>query len=131
MPNRLKITHGLTGPVFEGKATEEVKRFLIDAEQTLANAGMRFVLDVTAARFKTRTPVYETRVQVRALNTNRLEVWDQGIVYGPWLEGTGSRNAISRFKGYRMFRIAKNRLDTERSTLLREPIQRLMRGLNG
>jgi len=121
----------MTGPLFEGKATPEIQRFLIDAQQTLANKGMEFVLEVTGARFKTRTPVYETRVQVRALNTNRLEVWDQGIVYGPWLEGTGSRNAISRFKGYRMFRIAKNKLETERNSILRDPIQRLMRNLNG
>lgn len=130
MPNRIKIDHKLTGPVFEGKATPLIQQFLVDASQTLAEKGVEFVLDVTHARFKTRTPVYETRVSVRPLSTNRLEVWDQGIIYGPWLEGTGSRNAISRFKGYRMFRKAKNRLDTERREILREPIQRLIRRLN-
>ena len=29
---------------------------------------------------------------------------DGGVVYGPWLEGIGSRNATTRFKGYQMFR---------------------------
>lgn len=33
-----------------------------------------------------------------------LVIYDRGVVYGPWLEGTGSRNATSRFKGYRTFR---------------------------
>ena len=29
---------------------------------------------------------------------------DGGVVYGPWLEGTGSRNQTTRFKGYASFR---------------------------
>lgn len=134
MPNGFTVRTKLEtkGPLFEGGgATPLIQAFLLDAEQTLAAKGVEFVLDVTKARFKTRTPVYETRVAVRPLTTNRLEVWDQGIVYGPWLEGTGSRNAVSRFKGYRMFRIAKNRLESERSELLREPIRKMMRKLNG
>jgi hypothetical protein len=28
------------------------------------------------------------------------------VIYGPWLEGTGSRNATTRFKGYASFRRA-------------------------
>lgn len=131
MPNQIKIRHGLTGPIFEGKATPEIRRFLRDCERALADAGVEYVLNVTKARFKTRTPFYETQVKVRPLQTNRLQVSDGGIVYGPWLEGTGSRNAISRFKGYRMFRIAKQRLNTDRQQILRDPIRRLMEGLNG
>jgi len=29
---------------------------------------------------------------------------DGGVVYGPWLEGVGSRNQTTRFKGYASFR---------------------------
>ena len=29
---------------------------------------------------------------------------DGNVVYGPWLEGNGSRNATTRFKGYASFR---------------------------
>ena len=31
--------------------------------------------------------------------------------YGPWLEGTGSRNETTRFKGYHSFRLAAQQLD--------------------
>ncbi len=31
-------------------------------------------------------------------------IGDGGVVYGPWLEGTSSRNQSSRFKGYASFR---------------------------
>jgi hypothetical protein len=29
---------------------------------------------------------------------------DHGVIYGPWLEGTSSRNQSTRFKGYQTFR---------------------------
>ena len=29
---------------------------------------------------------------------------DGGVIYGPWLEGTSSRNQTTRFKGYSSFR---------------------------
>lgn len=36
-----------------------------------------------------------------------LVVTDQGAVYGPWLEGTGSRNyPVTKFRGYASFRRA-------------------------
>ncbi|MGV9803926.1 hypothetical protein ACWDTP_38425, partial [Mycobacterium sp. NPDC003449] len=40
------------------------------------------------------------------------EVNDGGVVYGPWLEGTGSRNApVTRFRGYATFRRVKAMID--------------------
>lgn len=46
-------------------------------------------------------------------------VHDRGVVYGPWLEGTGSRNATTRFKGYRTFRTVfqQTEADVESLTL--------------
>lgn len=34
----------------------------------------------------------------------RAVISDGGVVYGPWLEGVGSRNQSTRFKGYFSFR---------------------------
>jgi hypothetical protein len=35
-------------------------------------------------------------------------------VYGPWLEGTGSRNSpVTRFKGYRTFRLVAQRMNAQ------------------
>ena len=44
-------------------------------------------------------------------------VHDNNVVYGPWLEGVSSRNDRTRFKGYRMFRNA------------RQTVQRIARGV--
>lgn len=45
------------------------------------------------------TGYYES--QVHAENTT---ITDGGVIYGPWLEGVGSRNRTTRFKGYFTFR---------------------------
>ena len=36
---------------------------------------------------------------------------DGGVIYGPWLEGTSSRNMTTRFKGYASFRKVAKWLD--------------------
>src|SRR3546814_20243239 len=55
------------------------------------------------------------RSNVRITNVSGSpEVWDGGMAgprYGPWLEGVGSRNNTTRFKGYHAFRKAADALD--------------------
>ena len=58
-------------------------------------------------------------------------IWDSGVVYGPWLEGVGSRNETSRFKGYRMFRKANNALRIAAPRLLQKHVKRAVRALGG
>jgi hypothetical protein len=57
------------------------------------------------------TPIYETTIQVdRSVPDFRVHDGDR-MVYGPWLEGTGSRNATTRFKGYWSFRRAVQQVE--------------------
>lgn len=51
------------------------------------------------------TPYYETQIMIQD-RVDTFVVHDRGIVYGPWLEGTSSRNRTTRFKGYASFRRA-------------------------
>lgn len=70
------------------------------ASQALSN--VQFNLDTSIQH---PTPYYETQVRLDRVGTDMV-VHDRGIVYGPWLEGTSSRNARSSFKGYHAFRRA-------------------------
>jgi hypothetical protein len=56
--------------------------------------------------------VYTMPVEVADPVTDTL-VTTELAMYGPWLEGTGSRNETTRFKGYHGFREAGLALDTE------------------
>lgn len=62
--------------------------------------------------------------------TGRID--DGGVVYGPWLEGTGSRNASTRFKGYRSFRRTAQWLNkTRKPTVIQKWITRAVQEMNG
>ena len=56
-------------------------------------------------------------------------IHDSNVVYGPWLEGVGSRNDTTRFKGYAIFRNVKQGLIKKGRDFLarrvREMLQRL------
>lgn len=60
----------------------------------------------------------------------RIFVAGPGAIYGPWLEGTGSRNQTTRFKGYSSFRKTAQWLDKEKGGVLRAHVGRLVKGLN-
>lgn len=49
---------------------------------------------------------------------------DSGVVYGPWLEGIGSRNATTRFKGYAMFRRTSEWLNEQAPKVVQQQITR-------
>jgi hypothetical protein len=51
-------------------------------------------------------------------------VHDSNAIYGPWLEGTGSRNQTTRFKGYAMFRRTTQQLERESSGILQKRVQK-------
>ena len=50
------------------------------------------------------TGKYRSKIKTDRVSEERWDITDQGYYYGPWLEGTGSRNETTRFKGYGTFR---------------------------
>lgn len=51
------------------------------------------------ASLRTQTPYYVPNI-TRTRRAAAEVVTDRGVVYGPWLEGVGSRNRTTPFKGY-------------------------------
>lgn len=68
---------------------------------------------------------YRRSVNGRMLGSLHGEVHDSRVVYGPWLEGTTSRNQSTRFKGYAMFRQAYQDLQRLKVALLQKRLRRL------
>ena len=71
----------------------------------------------------------------RNLNTMvsglRGTITDGGVIYGPWLEGVGSRNATTRFKGYASFRRVGQWMESQRRRVTEFHVNKLVRELNG
>ena len=55
---------------------------------------------------------------------------DGNVIYGPWLEGIGSRNITTRFKGYHSFRLTAQELQQEAPKIVRKQVEQAMRELN-
>lgn len=93
-----------TGPLFDGRAELAVARAQADIEKTVAVLGASMVRTRLNTVLRKQTPIYRFKVEARQTFPG-WKIWDQRMVYGPWLEGTGSRNKTTKFKGYRTFRI--------------------------
>lgn len=91
------------GPLFDTRGKFILMRFERDAEKEIAQDVNRKVHSMFARFFKHQTGRYASTVQERRRGDG-ITVGDNGIVYGPWLEGTSSKNASTRFKGYHSFR---------------------------
>jgi len=110
----------VSGPIFDGRAVAAVARFCEDAQSEVAQQGLADVHEIYNARIRNPTPYYETQLTMEIIGADAV-VHDRGIIYGPWLNGTGTRNATTRFKGYAGFRITKQQLPGKVPGLI-EPI---------
>lgn len=119
----------VSGPFFDSRAEVIMARGAYRLIEAVAREADRRVEILHKAFFRNPTPWYWTQVHARP----RADYWvvtDGGIVYGPWLEGTGSRNETTRFKGYRSFRLAAQSMRNAR--LVTDPVvSDICRELNG
>jgi hypothetical protein len=119
----------LSGPLFDGTAARAARDGAAAIRRKLAAegakiAGMNLAGSIhdehsgRAVRSVTTTSssrVYQTgrySLPVAAAENETVVTADLAT-YGPWLEGTGSRNETTRFKGYHSFRRAAQQLDRE------------------
>jgi hypothetical protein len=57
--------------------------------------------------------LYESSIHTERSVVDHLIITDTPVVYGPWLEGVGSRNyPVTRFAGYHTFRRVSQLLDS-------------------
>lgn len=106
---RLNIRVTKSGPIFDGRAAQAARAFADESEERIADEGVNMVRTQLSHVLKHPTGYYASRVQTDRAMGDRT-VMDSGVVYGPWLEGTGSRNDTTRFKGYATFRKVTQRL---------------------
>ncbi|HZB28934.1 MAG TPA: hypothetical protein VE465_02090 [Streptosporangiaceae bacterium] len=102
----------ISGPLFDGRARAELAAAEDDILDDVAQQAYANVMAFLDASIRNPTPYYETQIVVDSSIAQRT-VHDRGVIYGPWLEGTGSRNKTTRFKGYSSFRRAAQKTEAE------------------
>jgi hypothetical protein len=102
VPNGMSFE--MHGPMFDGSAVGMAQQMTDEIEQEVALAAGVKLIDYATVSFKNPTGHYVSMIDVEPFSGG-YRVWDQGVVYGPWLAGRGSRNfPVTRFRGYRHWR---------------------------
>lgn len=125
----LDIVIHYSGPVFDGRAQHWTDQAVRDWEHHLGSVGADYVHAELDRVLRHQTPYYNTQVTSTDY-PGRTVINDGGVVYGPWLEGTGSRNKTTRFKGYSTFRRMARKLQSDAPAILRPYVDRLVTKIN-
>jgi hypothetical protein len=110
---RVRTRVRFSGAFFDYRGRRLFREFSEEVEEEGAEWALDHIQGTFHTHFKHPTGFYESNVRIHNTSTGH-EVWDGGYagpVYGPWLEGVGSRNATTRFKGYWAFRKAASALE--------------------
>lgn len=119
------------GPMFDGRAQAAMPEIVDAISGAVGTEGKRRVLTGLDATLRRPTGAYRSRISLYGPVGGQSRVHDRMGIYGPWLEGTGSRNRTTRFKGYRNFRITTQTLRRATKPLAREIINRYIHKLGG
>jgi hypothetical protein len=113
-----------TGPMFNGMAKAAARQFTREASLEIAKQGQQMWVTTLNRSMKNPTGYYVSQIQINRQGNDNT-VHDSGVVYGPWLEGTGSRNSpVTRFKGYHSMRKVRAKLDRMSPAIAERVLQR-------
>lgn len=98
----------MEGPLFDGRARQAIADACNDGREDVAEFAETMVLSELGHLLRHPTGYYESQIITDLVTSDTSLVHDQGVVYGPWLEGVGSRNSpVTRFPGYGHWRRVK------------------------
>lgn len=112
----------IVGPLLAPGAEQVIQAGLVEAQRQVAQQAYANVMGLLDRSIRNPTPYYETQVTVDNVAAD-LVVHDRDVIYGPWLEGTGSRNQSTRFKGYASFRRAFQQLNRQGPALVERALK--------
>ena len=126
----------ITGPLFDGVADAALDVAFLASQRVVADyAEAQWQANMTESfQHPSAPPRYQSKVNILKRGGD-LVVNDgypgSGLLYGPWLEGVGSRNATTRFKGYFAMRRAAASASQKAEALTKAGIDVFVRKANG
>lgn len=126
------VTVEIEGPLFDGRAEAALKRFEETAKRDVADAGLEMWQSGLVASFQHETGAYIESTRVVPVGSWQ-QIEDGMSLYGPWLEGTGSRNfPVTAFPGYHQARSTTQMLQAAVPSICEiNALPQLMRELEG
>lgn len=125
------VTINVDGPMFNGLAKAAVDSCVDTIAQEVSAQASANVSENLNESIKDPTPYYETQIALDRIAPLTYLVHDRGVIYGPWLEGTGSRNRTTRFKGYASFRRATQQTKQDAQRIADTVVRRFLPRMGG
>lgn len=96
----------VSGPLLERDPRPLVEAELDKEIREATEEGARLVQEQLRPGHGVRTGEYRGSIHGQISSSRHGEIFDGNAAIGAWLEGVGSRNDRTRFKGYHHFRLA-------------------------
>ncbi len=105
----------VSGPLFDGRADHIMRMYCRRVEDRVGDVGVTMIRAYLESKYKYDPPPHDPGRYQDSIHTERsieeATLITDGTVYGPWLEGVGSRNfPVTRFRGYHTFRVIRQEL---------------------
>lgn len=120
-----------SGPLFDGRAEAALEEFAELVPDRLGDEGVQLVRTALGGVLQNPSGFYESQIQTDELAPDRTSVWDGGVIYGPWLAGTGSMNDQTGFPGYEHWQMATQALDGRAVQVAEAALQPFLDRMNG
>jgi hypothetical protein len=125
----------LSGPLFDGQASEAAKDFTDSLAGEVARIGRDWIRLDTQRMTKSGSDTGQAAEGVELSGGNGQYVILGGIREGkyawPWLEGTSKRNASTGFKGYGSFRRTTLRMRKQVTPFAQQRLEQYLAGMGG
>ena len=121
MAGKTTVDLGVTvsGPLADGSARNILNEWLDESKRKIADYAVRQLQAVHMDKTGRATGHYQSEIRTSLLAYNDVLIHDP-VVYGPWLEGTSERNRSTRFKGYHLWRRARDETRREADNLAQD-----------
>ena len=126
----------ISGPLFDGRAPMILDDYMRTNMSLIAKQAEDIVRSELDVVLRNPTGFYRSQIssatRFNRVATHDVVVHDSGVIYGPWLAGTGSRNApATRFRGYTHWRKAAQRIEKLAKQTTVATLRQLVRKLGG
>lgn len=128
---RVNVDIATKGIIFNASNTKaEAARLVIAVNDAIATEGVNRVVARLRTVLRNPTGYYASRIAVDRRQIYR-GIWDQGVVYGGWLEGVTARNRTSSFKGYKTFELIRQGLKGDARQIAEPLVSDFIKKMNG
>jgi hypothetical protein len=126
----VKVIVGALGPLADGSAPGIVHAWSDEVKKDIAAEGVNRLRSFAMNKSGRGTGHYQSEIQTSNLAYNDIRISDP-VVYGPWLQGSSSRNQSTRFKGYRLWTKTAQLLQDDAVKIAEKRMPELINRLGG